>query len=106
MKDQVQLRLYLLETDKFGGAPAYQAIARYLLAHDYAGVTVYRGLEGFGTTHKLRSADVLELSANLPVVVEVIDTPDRIYALKRYLKESSLGKGRLVTEQPVQTTRY
>lgn len=105
MQDQVQLRLYLLETDKFEGAPAYQAIARYLLKHDFAGATVYRGLEGYGTTHKLHSADVLDLSANLPVIIEVIDTPDHISAFERHLKDSGLARGRLITEQPVRATR-
>lgn len=105
MTDQVQLRLYLLETDKFGGLPAYQAISRYLLGHDYAGATVLRGLEGYGTTHRLHSADVLDLSASLPIVVEIIDTRERINGLKAYLQKSSLAKGRLLTEQPVHATR-
>ena len=105
MPDQVQFRLYLLETDKFDGAPAYQAVARYLLKHDYAGATVYRGLEGYGTTHKLHSADILDLSSNLPVVVEVIDSSDRISTLTKHLKDSGLAKGRLLTEQTVHATR-
>jgi len=105
MPDQIQLRLYLLETDKFDGAPAYQAVARYLLKHDYAGATVYRGLEGYGATHKLHSADILDLSSSLPVVVEVIDSPDRIRALTNHLKDSGLAKGRLLTEQTVHASR-
>ena len=105
MPDQIQFRLYLLETDKFDGAPAYQAVARYLLKHDYAGATVYRGLEGYGTTHKLHSADILDLSSSLPVVVEVIDSPDRIRALTSHLKDSGLAKGRLLTEQTVHASR-
>jgi uncharacterized protein len=105
MSEQILLRLYLLETDKFKGAPAYQAVIKYLLKHDFAGATIFRGLEGFGTTHKVHSADILDLSSNLPIVIEVIDTRNRIDTLKQALKDTNMANPRLAVEQVVHISR-
>ena len=99
MANHTALRIYLLETDKHDGVPVYQAVINYLHKHDYAGATVLRGLESFGSrTHRIHNAGILDLSANLPVVVEVIDTNERIATLKASLKDSGVLGSRMITE--------
>jgi uncharacterized protein len=102
----VLLRVFLEESYKYKGKPAYQVLLEYLRTHDYAGATALRGIEGFGRKHKMHSADMLELSTDLPIVVEIIDTPEKIESLKSELEETEMVNGALVTEEQVSVTRF
>lgn len=72
------LRIFIGESDHIDGKPLYEWIVRQAREHGLAGATVLRGLEGFGAHSRLHTAKVLRLSSDLPIVVEIVDTIDRI----------------------------
>lgn len=72
------LRIFIGESDLFEGHPLYQAIVEKLRSRGLAGATVLRGIEGFGKSSVVHAAHILRLSEDLPVVVECVDTADKI----------------------------
>jgi PII-like signaling protein len=74
------LRIYLGEADKHGGLPLYEWIVRKAKEVGLAGATVLRGVEGFGGHHRIHTAKILDLSSDLPVIVEIIDELEKIEA--------------------------
>lgn len=72
------LRIFIGESDKFEGKPLYQAIVEESRKRGMAGATVLKGSLGFGVHSRLHTAKVLRLSEDLPVVVEIVDSPERI----------------------------
>lgn len=74
------LRIFIGESDKHEGAPLFEWIVRQAHEHGLAGATVLRGLEGFGAHSRLHTAKVLRLSSDLPIIVEIVDTIDKIEA--------------------------
>lgn len=73
-----QLRIFIGESDRWHHRSLADAILEMLRAEGLAGATVIRGLAGFGANSRIHTAHVLRLSEDLPVVIEVIDRPDRI----------------------------
>ena len=74
------LRIYIGESDRYEHMPLYEWIVRQARQHGLAGATVLRGLEGFGAHSRLHTAKILRLSADLPIVVEIVDTREKIEA--------------------------
>ena len=74
------LRIYVGELDTYDGQPMYQWLIEEARRHELSGATALRGLEGFGAHSELHTAKVLRLSVDLPVVIEIIDTDERIDA--------------------------
>ena len=74
------LRIFIGENDKHQGKPLYEWIVRTAREHGLAGATVLRGHEGFGANSRLHTAKILRLSSDLPIVIEIVDTDDRIEA--------------------------
>ena len=74
------LRIFVGERDHHEGAPLYEWIVRQAAERGLAGATVLRGVEGFGARQRLHTAKVLRLTADLPMVVEIVDTHDKIEA--------------------------
>jgi PII-like signaling protein len=74
------LRIFLGESDRHEGLPLYEWIVRRAREQGLAGATVLRGLEGFGRHSRLHTAKILRLSTDLPVVVEIVDTIEKIEA--------------------------
>jgi len=72
------LRIFIGENDKHEGRPLYEWIVLRAREHGLAGATVLRGLEGFGASSRLHTAKLLRLSADLPIVVEIVDTREKI----------------------------
>lgn len=72
------LKIYIREDAKYKGHNLYHALVVKLAEIGMAGVTVTRGIEGFGHEKRLHSTRILDISLKLPVVVEVIDTPEKI----------------------------
>lgn len=72
------LRIFIGESDRHEGMPLYQWIVRQARQNHMAGATVVRGLEGFGAHSRLHTAKILRLSQDLPIVIEIVDTPDKI----------------------------
>jgi PII-like signaling protein len=74
------LRIFIGESDRHGHVPLYEWIVRKAREHGLAGATVLRGIEGFGAHSQVHTTKILRLSIDLPVVVEIVDTPERIEA--------------------------
>jgi uncharacterized protein len=72
------LRLFFGENDRHEGLPLYEWIVRKAREHGLAGATVLRGLEGFGAHSRVHTAKILRLSTDLPIVVEIVDTREKI----------------------------
>jgi PII-like signaling protein len=72
------LRIFVGESDRHEGAPLYEWIVRTARTHGLAGATVLRGLEGFGAHSRLHTAKILRLSTDLPIVVEIVDSAEKI----------------------------
>jgi PII-like signaling protein len=72
------LRIFIGETDRHEGRPLYEWIVHRAREHGLAGATVLRGLEGFGAHSRIHTAKVLRLSADLPIVIEIVDTREKI----------------------------
>ena len=77
-KDGKLLRIFIGENDKHDGAPLHAWIVRKAREHGLAGATVLRGLEGFGAHSRLHTAKILRLSSDLPLVIEIVDTEEKI----------------------------
>ena len=98
------VRVFIGETDTWHGKPLYQAIVERVHEEGLAGATVIRGIEGYGASSRLHTARILRLSEDLPVVVEIVDTQDRIEKILPILDEM-VGDG-LVTTEKVHVIAY
>jgi len=83
----VLLRIFMGESDKADGIPLYQAIVTKARELGLAGATVLRGSEGFGASSVLHKAKLLEMSTDLPIVIEIVDTDQKINSLLPYLEQ-------------------
>jgi PII-like signaling protein len=72
------LRIFIGESDKHHGRPLYEVIVEDARKRGMAGATVLRGILGFGADSRIHTAKILRLSEDLPIVVEIVDEPDRI----------------------------
>jgi len=72
------LRILIGENDKYEKRPLYEWIVRKARESGLAGATVLRGLEGFGTHSRVHTAKILRLSSDLPIVIEIVDTHEKI----------------------------
>jgi PII-like signaling protein len=91
------LRIFLGESDKKDGIPLYEWIVRRAKAEGLAGATVLRGIEGYGAHSQIHTAKILQLSTDLPVIIELIDTLEKIDAFMPII-EGALENG-LVTQE-------
>lgn len=98
------LRIYLGESDHWHGKPLYQAIVERLRERDLAGATVLRGIEGFGAKQHLHTTRILSLSEDLPVLIEAVDSEEKIRAIIPEIDEM-LGDG-LMTLEKVEVITY
>jgi PII-like signaling protein len=98
------LRLFIGESDTWHGKPLYQAIVERVRRDGLAGATVVRGIEGFGADSRLHTSRILRLSEDLPVVIEIVDTPEQIDRVVPILDEM-VGEGMLTLER-VQIVSY
>ena len=74
------LRIFIGESDHHEGQPLFQWIVLKAREAGLAGATVLRGIEGFGASSRLHTASILRLSEDLPVVIEIVDTEEKINA--------------------------
>ncbi len=102
--EAVRLRIYLGESDRWEHQPLYEAIVLKARAAHLAGATVLRGPMGFGKSSRLHTAKILRLSLDLPMVVEIVDSAEKIDAFLPTL-DPMLGGG-LVTLEPVKVIDY
>jgi PII-like signaling protein len=74
------LRIFIGESDHYQGKPLYEVIVLEARKRGMAGATVLRGVMGFGADSRMHTAKVLRLSEDLPIIVEIVDSPERIAA--------------------------
>ena len=98
------LRIFIGESDRHGGMPLYEWIVRTARERHMAGATVLRGIEGFGARSRVRTAKILELSTDLPVIVEIVDAAEKIEAFLATI-DGAIGDG-LATVEKVQIRFY
>lgn len=98
------LRIFIGESDKWHGQPLYEAIVLKARELGLAGATVLRGPMGFGASSRLHTVKVLRLSQDLPMVIEIVDTRERIDQFRPHLDEM-VTEG-LVTLEKVEVVRY
>jgi len=72
------LKIYVGEKERFQNKPLYQYLVHWLKEQGINGVTVFRGIEGYGHDKVLRSARLLELSSDLPMILEIVDSEEKI----------------------------
>ena len=102
--EQVMVRIFFGESDRWKHRPLEIALLERLRAEGFAGATVFRGVSGFGANSVIHTTHLLELSTDLPVVIEVVDSEDHIERLLPILDEM-LDDG-LVTMEKVRVLRY
>src|SRR5215207_6857601 len=96
--ERTLMRIHIGERDKHLGKPLYEAIVLQLRERGFAGATVLRGIMGFGASAGLHSEKVLRLSLDLPLVVECVDTEDKIQAILPEL-DRMIGGGLITLER-------
>ena len=98
------LRIFVGETDTYRGRPLYEQIVTEARRRNLAGATVLRGIMGFGGASRIHTAKVLRLSEDMPVVVEIVDTEEKVESILPFLDEAV--ESGLVTMEKVQVIRY
>ena len=98
------LRIFIGESDRWHHQPLYEAIVLKARELGLAGATVLRGPMGFGANSRLHTAKILRLSLDLPMVIEIVDTDEKVQLLLPHLDEMVLEG--LVTLENVQVLKY
>jgi PII-like signaling protein len=102
--EAVLLRVFVGESDQYHHKPLYEQIVLRAREMGLAGATVLRGIMGYGAGSRIHTARLLDLSIDLPIVVEIVDTQENIDRLLPFLDET-VGEG-LVTMEKVRVIRY
>ena len=102
--ESVLLRIFIGESDRHGGKPLYEAIVLKARELHLAGATVLRGSMGFGKSSRLHTTKILRLSMDLPLVIEIVDSEEKINAFLPVL-DGMMGGG-MVTLEKVRVLHY
>ena len=103
-QDATLLRIFVGESDKWQNQPLYESIVLKARECHLAGATVLRGPMGFGKSSRLHTAKILRLSIDLPIVIEIVDSAEKINEFLPAL-DGMIGGG-LVTLEKVKVVRY
>jgi len=98
------LRIFIGESDRHGRQPLYEAIVQLARKKGLAGATVLRGIMGFGADSRIHTAKILRLSEDLPIVIEIVDKPERIAELLPQI-DGMIEEG-LITLERVRVIAY
>ena len=102
--ERVLMRIHIGESDRFRGKPLHDAIVALLRERHFAGATVLRGITGFGATARVHTDKILRLSLDLPLIVECVDTQEKIDEILPEL-DRMIGGG-LITLEKVKVIVY
>ncbi len=102
------LRVFIGESDRYQGSALSEAIVRAARQSGLAGATVWQGVAGFGARSRIHTAKILRLSEDLPVIVEIVDTEEKIRAFLPQLDAilEAAGGGGLVTLEKAEIIKY
>src|ERR1700738_2332825 len=103
-RDAMLLRIFLGDGHELKGAPLYEKIVLRTREQKLAGATVLRGPLGFGKSSHMHTAKILRLSMDLPMVIEIVDSLEKINAFLPHLE--GMMRGGLVTMERAQVIRY
>jgi PII-like signaling protein len=103
-EEAVLLRVFVGESDHYRGKPLYEQIVLRARELNLAGATVTRGVMGFGAESRIHTAKLLELSQDLPMVIEIVDTEENVNTLMPFLDETVLEG--LVTMEKMRVIKY
>lgn len=102
------LRIFIGESDKYGQQPLYETIVYEAKKQGLSGATVIRGIMGFGANSKVHTTKLLEISSDLPLIIEIVDTEDKIrlfISIVEHLFEQTKSGG-LITIEKAEVIRY
>jgi PII-like signaling protein len=99
-----RLSILIGESDRHDGRPVYEVVVNKARQAGLAGASVFHGVMGFGANSRLHTARILRLSEDLPVLIEIVDSPEKIEAFAQSI-DSIVGDG-LITEESVKVRRY
>jgi len=102
--ENVLMRIFIGEEDKFDGRPLHEALVTLFKKEGFHGATVLRGVAGFGAHSVYHTDRILRLSRDLPIIVEVVDTPENVDRVMPKIDE--MMSGGLITVEKVTVTRY
>lgn len=102
------LRIFIGESDKVGQQPVYEMIVFEAKKQSLSGATVTRGIMGFGANSRIHSAKLLDISTDLPVVIEIVDTHEKITAFLKTVEQlfEEAKSGGLITIEKAEVIRY
>ncbi len=103
-EDAMLLRIFVGESDRWQHQPLYEAIVQKARELQLAGATVLRGPMGFGAASRIHTAKILRLSMDLPMVIEIVDTEEKVRTLLPFLDE--MISGGLVTLEKIKVIHY
>jgi len=98
------LRIFIGESDRWKGKPLYEAIVLKAREMGIAGATMLRGMMGYGAASRIHTAKILRLSEDLPIVVEIVDSAEKIGALLPVVEE--MVQEGLITLENVRVLQY
>ena len=102
------LRIFIGESDKAGHQPLYEAIVFEAKKQSLSGATVTRGIMGFGANSKVHTTKLFEISADLPLVIEIVDTEEKIREFTKTVEQlfEQTKSGGLITIEKAEVIRY
>ena len=103
-EDGLLLRIFVGETDKYKGIPLYEMIVLKARELNLAGATVLRGIMGFGASSRIHTAKIMRLSEDLPIVIDIVDTKEKIDTILPFLDDTV--KEGLITLEKIQVIKY
>lgn len=102
--ENILMRIFIGESDRHGHRPLYEVLVELLRKEGFAGATVLKGVSGFGAHSVYHTQKLLDLSADLPLIVEVVDSQEKIDAVMPCIDEM-MGGG-MITLEKVSVVRY
>ena len=99
-----RLRIYIGEADRWHGQALFNAIVMRARQEGLAGATVFRGIEGYGAHSRIHTTSILQLSEDLPILVEIVDSEERVNQFLPILDEM-VAEG-LITVEPCEIFKY
>lgn len=103
LSEAKRLRIYISSTDKFRYSPLYEVIVYAARRYGISGATVLKGMMGYGSSSEVHTLKLWELSEKMPLIVEIVDGPEKIDHFYEIIKPyfEKIGKGCLITTENI-----